>query len=79
VHSLRHSDEHVENVHSEEKEKEHLDVMSIRTMLDARMTINREVDWSSPSEEWSTSDRENRSSLPSPQPMPNTTPLEYAA
>jgi hypothetical protein len=56
----------------------HLDVMSIRTMLDARMSINRQVERSSPSEEWSTGDRENRSRLPSPRPMLNTMPVELA-
>ena len=63
-------------VHSEEKEKAHLDVMSIRTMLDAWITINPQADRSSPSEERSTGDRENRSRLPSPRPMPNTRPLD---
>ena len=57
----------------------HLDVMSIRTKLDAQMTINRQVDWSSPSEERSTGDRESRSRLPTPRPMPNTMPSELAA
>jgi len=54
----------------------HLDDMSIRTKLDAQMTINRQVDWSSPSEERSTGGRESRSRLPSPRPMPNTMPSE---
>ena len=58
------------------KVKAHLDVMSIRTTLDARMTINRHVDLSSPAEERSTGDRESRSRLPSPRPMPNIMPLE---
>jgi len=57
-HSEEDSEEQLEE-HSEQKEKEHLDVMSIRTMLDARMTINRQVDWSSRSEERATGDREN--------------------
>jgi hypothetical protein len=35
------SDEQSEKVHSKEKEKAHIDVMSIWTMLDARMTLNR--------------------------------------
>jgi len=61
---------------SEENKKVHLHVMSIRTMRDARMTINREVYWSSPLEERSTGNRENRSRLPSPWPMPNTMTLE---
>ena len=34
------SEEHLENEHSGGKENAHSDVMSIRTMLDARMTIN---------------------------------------
>jgi len=49
-------EEHLEREHSEKKEKAHLDVMSIRTTLDARMTINRHVDWSSHSEEQLTGD-----------------------
>jgi len=32
--------EHLEKEHSDEKENAHLDVMLIRTMLDARLTIN---------------------------------------
>jgi hypothetical protein len=43
-HLEEHSEEHMEKVHSEEKHKVHLDVISIRTMLDARMTINRQVE-----------------------------------
>jgi len=54
--SEEHVEEHLEKVHSEMAEKTHLDVMSIRTMLDTRRTINQEVDWSSPSEERSTGD-----------------------
>jgi len=46
---------------SEKKDKVHLDVMSIRTMLDARMAIDRQVEWSLAAEERSTGDRENRS------------------
>jgi hypothetical protein len=57
----------------------HLAVMLIPTMVDARMTINRQVDRSSPSEERSTGDRECRCRLPSPRPMPNTMPLEFDA
>jgi hypothetical protein len=56
----------------------HLDVMSIRTMLHARMTLNHQVDWSPPSEEQSAVDRENGSRLPSPRLMPNTMPVEQA-
>ena len=54
-HSVVHSVDHSED-HPEQKQKVHLDVMSIRTMLDAQMTVNRHVDWSSPSEERSTGD-----------------------
>jgi hypothetical protein len=69
-----HTEEHSENVHWDEKENVHLDVMSIQTMLDARMTLNRQVDSSSPSEELSPGDCEIRTQLPSPRPMPNTMP-----
>jgi hypothetical protein len=57
-HTEEHSEEYMEIVHSEEKEKAHLDVMLIWTMLEARITINQQVDWSAPSEEQSTGDRE---------------------
>jgi hypothetical protein len=39
-HSEEYSEEHLDKVHSEVKVKAHLDVMSFRTMLDARMTID---------------------------------------
>jgi hypothetical protein len=55
-----HSEEK-EKVHSEEKENAHLEVISIGSMLDARTTIKRDVDWSSPSEEGLTGDQQNRS------------------
>jgi len=57
VHSEEHTEEHSEE-HSEEhwKEKAHWDVVSIWTIMDARMTINGQVDWSSPLDKWSTGD-----------------------
>lgn len=48
VHSEVHSAVHSEG-HLVEKKKVHFDVMSIGTMLDAQMTIKRQVDWSSAS------------------------------
>ena len=46
--SEEHSGEHLEKVHSEENEEAHLSVMSIRIIVDALMTIHRQVDWSVP-------------------------------
>jgi len=63
----------------EEKQKVHLDVKSIGTMLDARMTINRNVNSSSPSEKRLTGDHENRCQLRWPWMMPNMLHSEKAA
>jgi len=70
------SEEHLRINHSDEKEKEHLDLSSIRTVLDTWITINEQADWSSRSNEWSPRDRGNQHWLPSPWPMLNTMPLE---
>jgi len=48
-------------------------------MLHARMNINRQVDWSSPSEERSTTDQDSWYPLHCPRPILNTTPSQYAA
>jgi hypothetical protein len=72
-HSEQHSEQHL--AIGQSKDQANLDVMSIRTIQDACMTIKGQVDWSSPSEVWEPGDRENISRVPSPQPMMNTMPL----
>jgi hypothetical protein len=42
-HSMEHWEDHMQNTHFEKIEKAHLDVVSIPTMLNARMTINCQV------------------------------------
>ena len=62
----------MEHLHSVEKEKEHSAVMLIGIILDAQMTRNQEVDWSSPSEKGISGDRATCSPLHRARRIPKT-------